>query len=163
PCHARRPVARQRRGLEPGHTTMSLTTRHPVAFPVLERVVRLATTTLLLALLLPAIQPRRAALNTTGRRANLTQNAWGAHHYHGESRRRKRLTDISDGTSNTFLAGEDLPDKNHWCSWPYANNANGTCAIGPNARRSDGTEYDPFDWPNVYSFRSRHAGGLQFA
>jgi prepilin-type N-terminal cleavage/methylation domain-containing protein/prepilin-type processing-associated H-X9-DG protein len=78
-------------------------------------------------------------------------------------RHKKRLTDITDGTSNTFLAGEDVPQKNTHCSWPYANHAIGTCGIGPNAKRLDGTEYAPTDWPNVYSFRSRHPGGLQFA
>jgi hypothetical protein len=26
-----------------------------------------------------------------------------------------------------------------------------------------GAEYRADDWPNVYSFRSRHSGGLQFA
>ncbi len=39
---------------------------------------------------------------------------------------------VRDGLSNTFLLGEDLPEKNLWCSWPYANNAYGTCAIPPN-------------------------------
>jgi prepilin-type N-terminal cleavage/methylation domain-containing protein/prepilin-type processing-associated H-X9-DG protein len=75
----------------------------------------------------------------------------------------KRLISITDGTSNTFMVGEDIPQKNHWCSWPYANNAVGTCAIAPNVKRPDGKEYSPNDWFNVYSFRSRHPGGLQFA
>ncbi|WP_162667875.1 DUF1559 domain-containing protein [Gemmata massiliana] len=75
----------------------------------------------------------------------------------------KKLISITDGASNTFMVGEDIPVKNNWCSWPYANNAVGTCAIGPNARRPDGTEYSPNDWYNVYSFRSRHSGGLYFA
>jgi prepilin-type processing-associated H-X9-DG protein len=74
-----------------------------------------------------------------------------------------RLGQIRDGTSNTFMIGEDLPAKNAFCSWPYANHAVGTCGIGPNARRADGAEYPVRDWENVYSFRSRHPGGLQFA
>jgi prepilin-type N-terminal cleavage/methylation domain-containing protein len=78
-------------------------------------------------------------------------------------RHKRRMQDILDGTSNTFIIGEDLPDKDIHCAWPFANTANGTCAIAPNARRADGTEYDLSDWPNVYSFRSRHPGGLQFA
>jgi prepilin-type processing-associated H-X9-DG protein len=41
----------------------------------------------------------------------------------------------------------------------------GTTAIPPNVmKRPNGTLYDPYnDWPELYSFRSRHSGGLQFA
>ena len=65
---------------------------------------------------------------------------------------------IKDGLSHTFMIGEDLPEKNHWCSWPYANNAYGTCAIPPNYN-----EADPYWWPDTHSFRSNHPGGLYFA
>jgi prepilin-type processing-associated H-X9-DG protein len=75
----------------------------------------------------------------------------------------RRMAMVTDGTSNTFMIGEDLPDKNLWCSWPYANNAVGTCAIAPNDRRTNGKEFSPSDWPDVYSFRSRHTHGLNFA
>jgi prepilin-type processing-associated H-X9-DG protein len=75
----------------------------------------------------------------------------------------RRQADITDGASNTLMIGEDLPAKNTHCSWAYANNAVGTCAIAPNDHRSGGCEYEPTDWANVYSFRSRHTNGLQFA
>ncbi len=72
--------------------------------------------------------------------------------------RRLTMVGIGDGTSNTFLIGEDIPDRNQWCSWPYANNAVGTCAIPLNTWNGNAG-----DWPNTYSFRSRHAGGANFA
>jgi len=65
---------------------------------------------------------------------------------------------VLDGLSTTFLLGEDLPEANRWLSWPYSNNAYGTCAIPPNF-----TFDDPTWWPNTWSFRSHHPGGLQFA
>jgi prepilin-type N-terminal cleavage/methylation domain-containing protein len=81
-----------------------------------------------------------------------------------------KITDISDGTSNTFMIGEDVPELILWNAWSHANGAIGTCAIPPNtgitiptgSPRSLGTA-DNLNWPERYSFRSRHPGGLQFA
>ena len=50
--------------------------------------------------------------------------------------RKLRLTGIRDGTSNTFMIGEDIPELNQHCGWPNANYANGTCAIPPNVNVS---------------------------
>jgi prepilin-type N-terminal cleavage/methylation domain-containing protein len=75
----------------------------------------------------------------------------------------RRLLAITDGTSNTFLIGEDIPALNNWCSWPYATHAYGTCAIPPNAVQANGQPFNANDWYNNHSFRSRHPSGLQFA
>jgi prepilin-type processing-associated H-X9-DG protein len=50
-------------------------------------------------------------------------------------------------------------------SWPYSNNASGTCAIYPNNAMQAGQPgfNSPGDWPDVYSFRSNHNNGLNFA
>ena len=69
-----------------------------------------------------------------------------------------RQKDVTDGLSHTFLSGEDLPQYNTWCSWPYANNAYGICAIPPNFIYED-----PDWWPDTQSFRSAHPAGLNFA
>jgi len=77
--------------------------------------------------------------------------------------RRLRLEHIRDGTAATFLIGEDVPAVSQSCSWPYGNNATGTCAIPPNAKAPDGSAYPAWNWQNNESFRSHHPGGLHFA
>jgi len=83
--------------------------------------------------------------------------------YRLDYQRRFRLEFIRDGTSNTFMIGEDICNATEWASWPYANNANGTCAIPPNVKRANGTDYPKWNWQNNESFRSAHPGGLHFA
>lgn len=73
------------------------------------------------------------------------------------------LHQITDGASHTLLVGEDVQHTNAWVSWPYANNAHGTCAIPLNATRPVGGLYPPRQWQNTSGFRSLHQGGANFA
>ena len=74
------------------------------------------------------------------------------------------MVGVTDGTANTLLIGEDLPDRNQHCGWPRANYANGTCAIPLNTNLpGKNPQFNYGDWPNVYSFRSMHPGGANFA
>jgi prepilin-type N-terminal cleavage/methylation domain-containing protein/prepilin-type processing-associated H-X9-DG protein len=74
-----------------------------------------------------------------------------------------KITNITDGTSNTFLTGEDIPALNQWCAWPYSNAATGTCAIPLNfGMNINPFPYETWDWPDIYSFRSNHTNGANF-
>jgi prepilin-type N-terminal cleavage/methylation domain-containing protein/prepilin-type processing-associated H-X9-DG protein len=74
-----------------------------------------------------------------------------------------RITQIVDGTSNTFFLGEDIPELDAHCAWMYANGTLGTCAIPPNVMSAPPGNDIYQGWPWLYSFRSRHIGGLNFA
>jgi prepilin-type N-terminal cleavage/methylation domain-containing protein/prepilin-type processing-associated H-X9-DG protein len=90
-----------------------------------------------------------------------------------DNKRRLRMENITDGTSNTLMIGEDVGSLNIHNAWAYANGANGTCAIPLNVGGRPLTVHSappnitpnvaPGQWPNVYSFRSLHPGGANFA
>ena len=71
-----------------------------------------------------------------------------------------RLTDITDGTGNTFLLGEVSPKYNVSTTWVHTTDSIATCAIPPNNLLYTS---DPTNWTMVQSFRSFHPGGLFFA
>ena len=84
--------------------------------------------------------------------------------YRSDNSRPLTLIGIKDGTSNTLMVGEDIPKLNNHCAWARANYSTGTCSIPLNTNLpGSGQQFANNDWPNVYSFRSRHTGGALFA
>jgi prepilin-type N-terminal cleavage/methylation domain-containing protein/prepilin-type processing-associated H-X9-DG protein len=72
------------------------------------------------------------------------------------------LQGITDGTSNTFMIGEDMHWYDQHCGgWAFYNYANATCALPLNYQDPYSTSYG--DWGNRYSFHSNHDAGANFA
>lgn len=66
---------------------------------------------------------------------------------------------IKDGTSNTFMVGEDLPSQNQHSAAFYCNGDYASCHAPLNFKFKPAK---PSDWPNTLSFRSEHTGGAFF-
>jgi prepilin-type processing-associated H-X9-DG protein/prepilin-type N-terminal cleavage/methylation domain-containing protein len=71
----------------------------------------------------------------------------------------QRLAGVRDGTSNTLMLGEDVPEQNDWSAAFYANGDYAGCNAPLNYFFDPP---QPQNWWNVMSFRSRHPGGANF-
>ncbi|WP_422925246.1 DUF1559 domain-containing protein [Singulisphaera sp. PoT] len=66
---------------------------------------------------------------------------------------------VGDGASNTFLAGEALPDQCRWNSWGQSNHAVAVTSIPLNTKLNT----DPRRYSTCWGFQSKHYGGANFA
>ncbi len=86
------------------------------------------------------------------------------------------LVGVTDGTSNTFLVGEDIwtpeyangTQPGNGFSWAHAVESTQTCAMPPNyLKHSNGVKIDvnstdQAEWGSYKGFKSKHTGGVQF-
>jgi prepilin-type N-terminal cleavage/methylation domain-containing protein/prepilin-type processing-associated H-X9-DG protein len=66
---------------------------------------------------------------------------------------------VTDGTSNTFMAGEQIRAVTRWNCWVEANQSVGSTAIPLNYKLNPPNVEN---WTRHYSFRSMHPGGANF-
>jgi prepilin-type N-terminal cleavage/methylation domain-containing protein len=88
--------------------------------------------------------------------------------WRSDVKRKLTLIQMRDGTSNTLMIGEDVATLNTHNAWAYSNTSNGTCAVPLNLGAAPltaptGQNVAAGYWQNVYTFRSLHTGGANFA
>jgi prepilin-type N-terminal cleavage/methylation domain-containing protein/prepilin-type processing-associated H-X9-DG protein len=66
---------------------------------------------------------------------------------------------ITDGTSNTLMAGEQIRKSTRWNAWVHANQTIGSTAIPLNYKLPTPNVEN---WTRQYTFRSQHPGGANF-
>jgi len=79
----------------------------------------------------------------------------GVYWRHGS---RVSAAEVTDGLSNTFMAGEQVMAASQWNAWVHANQSLASTALPLNYAPPQGMT----NWVWTYSFRSRHPGGANF-
>jgi len=73
------------------------------------------------------------------------------------------INSITDGTSNTLMAGEQIRKVTQWNAWVGANASIGSTAIPLNYKhRNAAGQPEVGNWTHQYTFRSNHPGGANF-
>jgi len=71
--------------------------------------------------------------------------------------------EVRDGLSNTFAAGETIPEYCGWSSWYWWNGVTATCAIPLNWENPNvPPQLNSGEWKDTWGFMSRHPGGANF-
>jgi prepilin-type processing-associated H-X9-DG protein len=71
----------------------------------------------------------------------------------------KSIAAMRDGTSNTLIIGEDLPEHNFHSTAYFSNGDWASTSVPLNYQPNPPT---PTQWWNVHGFRSKHTGGVNF-
>jgi prepilin-type N-terminal cleavage/methylation domain-containing protein len=117
--------------------------------------------------------------NATPPFVNSGDGFWGANGIFSLDRWKSplALVAISDGTSNTFMVGEDIwtadyangTQPGNGFAWAHSVEATLTCAMPPNyIKHGNGTAINTTstnasEWGSYHGFKSKHSGGVQFA